>query len=154
MRAWVRLNVAFFLVGSLLFFGAGCGKQETHYPVSGKVTLNNAPLKGGIVTFIPDESKGNKSKSNATGMINAEGNYTLMTNGRSGAPAGWYKVTVNPDTPSGMGGAAEPGKNPQLTPLGGGVKIEQRFKDPGSTPITKEVVASGAAAGHYDLAVQ
>src|SRR5262245_19042267 len=80
----------------------GCGKSEPLYPVSWKVLdAKGEPLKEGIVTYVPDESKGNKAKSNPFGKI-SDGNYTLTTAGRSGAPAGHYKITIQADMP-GMG---------------------------------------------------
>jgi hypothetical protein len=148
-----------FLFFGFLLAGLGCGKQqETLYPVKGKVSLNNAPLKGGTITFVPDDAKGNKSKSSPTGMISQDGTYSLTTDGRSGAPAGWYKVTVSTDSPGmGMGGGAttpDPNK-PQVAALGGGgPRVDPKYKDPARTTITKEVVASGAGADQYDVTVQ
>lgn len=65
-------------------------------PVSGKVILQDEPLtaKTTIVLFKPDASKGNTSPFEPTGTVDAEGNYTLTTKGKKGAPPGWYKVIV------------------------------------------------------------
>jgi len=148
-RFLVAIPLAAFFLGV-----AGCGKSEPLYPVSGKVTHNKAPLKGGIITFLPDESKGNKSKFSPSGKIDNEGNYTLMTDGRAGAPAGHYKVTVNTEMP-GMAATTpgDPGKPAPLTPPGG-VKIAPKYKDVSQTPLTREVVTSGASPTHYDFTVE
>jgi hypothetical protein len=152
MRTLSRLILALAL-GVFSLIGAGCGKSEPLYPVSGKVTLNNAPLKGGVVTFIPDDSKGNKSKFSPTGKIESDGKYSLTTDGKTGAPAGHYKVIVNTQTPGmGMTTPGDPSKPAPLTPQG--PQVDPKYSDVAKTPITKEVVASGAAANHYDFSVQ
>jgi hypothetical protein len=122
--------------------------------VSGKVTLKNAPLTGGNVTFVPDESKGNKSKFSPGGQIGSDGTFTLTTEGKSGAPLGWYKVTVFASTP-GMGGPATvdptPGKVAPLNPAGA-VHVDPKYQDAAKTPVSLEVVAS-PGAGAYDVKI-
>jgi hypothetical protein len=152
MRTFVRFALAAPLIACVLGVG-GCGSKVPLHPVSGKVTVGDTALTSGVVTFVPDESKGNKSKTSPSGPIGSDGNYTLSTDGRSGAPAGWYKVIVLTDTP-GMGGAnpvdTTPGK---VAPLGGqGSKIDPKYKDATRTDLTKEVVTS-ASPGHYDLKI-
>jgi predicted small secreted protein len=93
--------------GSLLFFSAlllaisasGCSDASgvgRTVPVTGKVILQDAPLtaKTTIVLFKPDASRGNTSPFEPTGTVDADGNYTLATKGKNGAPPGWYKVIV------------------------------------------------------------
>jgi hypothetical protein len=65
-------------------------------PVSGKVILQDEPwtAKTTIVLFKPDTSRGNTSPFEPAGTVDAEGNYTLTTKGKNGAPPGWYKVIV------------------------------------------------------------
>src|SRR5262245_35609670 len=112
----------------------GCKGGETLYPVSGKVTIGGTALTGGAINFLPDESKGNKSKAAPTGQIGADGTYTVSTGGRPGAPLGWYKVTIFTNIP---------GKESS-------VKIDPRYADPTRTDLRIEVVAS-PPAGKYDL---
>jgi hypothetical protein len=154
MRTYVRLLLAMPLVTCVLVGAGGCGKSEPLYPVSGKVTMKTGALKGGVVTFVPDEAKGNKSKLSPTGKITSDGTYSLTTEGRSGAPLGHYKVTVNPDTP-GMGGGTTPDPNKPSVGLTNpeATKIDPSYKDPSRTPLQREVVAS-APAGKYDLEVK
>lgn len=154
MRILLRPALAVALVGSFLVIGAGCGKSEPLYPVSGKVMLGKEPLTGGQITFFPDAAKGNKSKHSPTGKIGSDGTYTLTTDGKAGAPAGHYKVTVTGQTP-GMS-AMTPGEVGKPMPLNPatGPKIDPKYQNEAQTPLTKEVVASGAAADHYDVTVQ
>ena len=84
---------------------AGCKEPPAPtFPVSSKVTMGKKALTEGMITFVPDAAKGNKNKENPTGRIGADGSYTLNTNGRDGAPAGWYKVMITATMPTEMKG--------------------------------------------------
>jgi hypothetical protein len=95
-RAWRRLP-AIGLVTALLMLGCGdsSGVGKT-LPVRGKVTLDDVPLsaESAVVLFKPDASKGNRSPFEPVGNVDRDGNYTLVTKGKRGAPPGWYKVIV------------------------------------------------------------
>jgi hypothetical protein len=116
---------------------AGCG-GPTLVPVSGKVTLDGKPLSHCGVSFHADTSKGNKGSLSSIGRLNAQGQYTLRTfgvkvsEGGTGAPVGWYKVTlrIGPGDP-------EP-------------KVNPNYFDPNKTPLSLEVVADPAPDA-YDL---
>jgi hypothetical protein len=155
MRTLSRFGLFIAVLSFCVAGVGGCSKGETLYPASGKVTVKNAPLSGGQVTFVPDQAKGNKSKLSPVGKVGSDGAFTLTSEGRSGAPLGWYKVTVATDTP-GMGGTmpVEPGAT-KPAPLGsqGSVQIDPKYKDSSKTPLSVEVVAS-PAAGAYDLKIQ
>jgi len=153
MRNLLHPALAVALVGSILVIG-GCGKSEPLYPVSGKVMHGKEPLTGGQVTFFPDASKGNTSKHSPTGKIGSDGTYTLTTDGKAGAPAGHYKVTVTAQTP-GMSATppGEVGKPAPLTPTQG-PKFDPKYSNEAQTPLTREVLTSGATPGHYDVTVQ
>jgi hypothetical protein len=72
----------------------GCQPRSTTLnPVAGKVAYNGAPLRGGLIVFTPDSSRGESGKV-ASAKINRDGTYTLMTGDVAGATAGWYRVTV------------------------------------------------------------
>jgi hypothetical protein len=74
---------------------AGCGSgREKLARVEGKVMVGNKPLTSGYVIFHPDTAKGNESKEEPRGEIDAQGNYKLLTGTREGAVTGWYKVAV------------------------------------------------------------
>jgi hypothetical protein len=149
-----------WMLAVLVFCGtlalSGCAGEKLA-PVSGKVTLKDSPLTAGQVTFVPDAAKGNKSTTSPAGPIGADGKYKLSTNGKEGAPLGWYKVTVSTDTPGmgmGMGGTPVDPKNPTLTPSQppSTVKIDPKYKDAASTPVSVEVTAT-PSGGQYDVKI-
>src|SRR5438067_250578 len=81
---------------SLCLLAPGCSKggNEKLVPVVGTVTVNGEPLTVGSLAFHSDASKGNTSKSEPAGTIDGAGKFKLVTNGRDGAPTGWYKIVV------------------------------------------------------------
>jgi hypothetical protein len=125
------LGVFGFLVLGLAGCGGGLG---TLYPVSGKVTLDGEPLKDARLILVPDADKGNKSPASPFGKV-TDGTYLLTTNGRPGAPAGWYKVMVNTQYPGGPENA---------------VALPKFMSDPGKSGLSIEVVAN-PSPGAYDL---
>ncbi|HBJ34616.1 MAG TPA: hypothetical protein DDZ51_07605 [Planctomycetaceae bacterium] len=77
-----------------VLFVAGCGGSGSKnpgvdvHPVTGKVTVDGAPLAGATIIF-----KG--SERGSSGITDAQGVYTLMTfDPGDGVPAGSYKVAV------------------------------------------------------------
>jgi hypothetical protein len=109
--------------------GGGGPKRVT---VKGDVTLDGAPLDGGVLYYFADEAKGNKHRIAAVGPVRS-GKYNIVTsavrNSESGpgAPLGWYKVYMD---------ATVPGFN---------TKIHDRFTDPSKTTVSIEVVENPAA---------
>lgn len=120
---------------------AGCGRMKL-YPVEGRVLLDGTPLKnkGGSVVLKADASKGNAipPRMMPVGMIQRDGTFKVTTEGRPGAPAGWYKVLVS---------ATDAAQNPnnETRPL-----LNVRYTTEASTPLAFEVVPA-AASGSYDL---
>jgi hypothetical protein len=137
----------------VLFLGfaaaiAGCGGTKKETPlvkVSGKVLLAGAPLPMGTVEFHPDSGRGNNSKLRSEGMIKSGGVYTLITDGREGAPAGWYKVAINAKGMPDMS-MMESGKAP-TPPV-----INSKYSKPDSSGFSVEV-KDGAAPGSYDFSL-
>jgi len=129
------------LARSALLFGCfalaigGCKTGETLYPVSGKVTVGDTPLNAGAITFAPDTAKGNTAKSMATGQIKSGGEYSLTTEGKTGAPLGWYKVTIMTNTPGGEKST---------------IQVNPKYTNPTTTNLAVEVVAS-PSPGKYDF---
>jgi hypothetical protein len=81
-------------LAAVLLLAAGCGPDEVSLaPVRGRVFYKGAPLSGGSIVFAPDTDKGGSGPL-ARGEIAADGTYTLSTDGRTGAAAGWHRVTV------------------------------------------------------------
>jgi hypothetical protein len=151
---------------SAVFLAAGCAGDSGPrlVPVSGTVTLNGKPLEGAVVTFVPDAA--NKEGRPGEDITGPEGNYKVMTSGRSGVVPGKYKVTITkaPALPSGP--AMEAHKDDpfmaQLTAQGPdaekaakkkgaeSMKIEGQFdRDVGPTGGTQDfdVKAAAKAAG-------
>jgi hypothetical protein len=135
---WCVVVVVFALL-SLPLIGCGGGGGSLN-PVEGKVTVDDKAIAAGSVAFHPDESKGNKSKKVAVGDI-TDGSYKLFTDGKPGAPPGWYKVTI----------AAQTQVDSDKAELAKSL-VADKFTDPMETPLLKEVTAS-PSAGAYDLKV-
>lgn len=94
---------------------AGCGPSKGS--VTGKVTLDGTPLKGGRVDFV-----NNSGGSSATAELNDDGTYTVDS-----LTAGEYSVTVtteylNAGSTTGGGGPMNmrPGGGPPMMPPTGG----------------------------------
>src|SRR5262249_32715820 len=119
----------------------GCDGGPTLYPVSGKVTIGDAPLTMGVVMFVPDTAKGNKEAVGPLAAIESDGSYKLTTNGKGGAPAGWYKVTVSTNTPPKEGATSAPASPVYINPV---------YSDARQTPLSFEVIDS-PEPGRYDL---
>jgi len=117
---------------SLLFL-VGCGGPSVKtVPVRGKVTVKGQPVNDGNVTLVP------ASGSDAKGVLSAgqikNGEYTIYTAGKEGAPEGQYKVTVTTSmVPTG-------GKGPPQAPF------NAKYTNAMNTPLQLKVPSSS-----YDL---
>jgi hypothetical protein len=111
-------------------------------PVTGKVTIGGKPVTGGSVSYRPDKSKGNTWTGEAGGQINEQGEYTLVTKGQPGAPAGAYKVVV-------VAGPPITGDN---TKPKASFTIGAIYQSYETTPLNIEV-SDKATPGTYDLKV-
>lgn len=73
----------------------GCGDAEIALPtvpVTGRITLDSAPLQGAQVVFIPLDAGG--GSLSAAGSTNENGEYTLSAATYEGVVPGQYKVLV------------------------------------------------------------
>ena len=130
------------VAAALLLPLAGCARGPTLLSVRGKVTLpGGKPVHNGTVTFYPDVTKGNSSKELPIGQIDEQGNFTVMTGAREGAPPGWYKVAIS---------AAEKTdpNNLYITDW----LIHEKYNNPEMSKLTAEVVAK-PELGRYDFQV-
>ena len=79
----------------------GCGggpEMPPAYPVTGKVTVQGAPLGGYLITFIPANGVGGASTN-----IGSDGSYSLSTlDGRPGCTLGKFKVVIKPGAEASM----------------------------------------------------
>jgi len=131
---------ACFALACAVFSFAGCNDQagEKLLPVRGTVTADGKPVPTGNVTFYPAKAKGNDTKHQPMGVIDADGKYELFVpGGKKGAPAGWYKIVVYAvDDP-------QPGKPNKYF-------VAKEYADIEMTPLFIEVVEN-PGADHYDL---
>lgn len=92
----LRFLVVFALCPCLAAM-VGCGGGGLSGPsgaVSGKVTYNGSPVPAGCtITFVHDETS-----QPASGVIAADGTYTLNMQGESKVVAGAYKISISPPT--------------------------------------------------------
>jgi hypothetical protein len=131
---------------------SGCRKASDvgkTVPVAGKITLGDEPLTAPstVILFKPDVSQGNTSPFEPTGTVDRQGNYTLSTKGKKGAPPGWYRVVVS--------AIAEPSEHPRTPGKQGSRPVAQslvpaRYGQAATTDLVIEVVEN-PAAGAYDL---
>jgi hypothetical protein len=126
------------LGASALLIVAGCGGLKL-YPVAGTATLDGKPLAQCTVSFNADASKGNKHVISCYGRLDEQGRFQLKTSavkgshGGTGAPLGWYKVTLI----TGLPGDPE-------------IKVNPIFLDPYKSPVAVEVVEN-PEPGRYDV---
>ena len=104
----------------------GCGEKLIQ--VGGKVTYDGEPVKSGVITFVPDFSKGNNGGGTAGEII--DGEYKLKS--EFGIKGGAYHVTVSGND----GIVAE--DFPVGKPLFPDYKIDYTFKE-GETTLDVDV---------------
>jgi hypothetical protein len=128
---WLVLILAFKVLPTLLGSPNKWGKVV---PVAGQVLLDGQPLKGGIVKFHADASKGNEARFSPSGEIDTDGNYELYTANKKGAPLGWYRVVIAPvETADNSKGAHKDAKLP----------FNAKFTRDDKTPLRMEVKEKG-----------
>ena len=132
--------LASLLCVALLFCLSGCGSSSSLLPVEGKVTVDGQALTRGSIAFHPDAKKQNTLKKALAGDIK-DGTYTIYTDGKPGAPPGWYNVTVAAAT------EADTSKVDTIKSL-----VHPTYTDPSKTPLSVEV-SSSPKAGAYEFNV-
>jgi hypothetical protein len=129
-------------VTCIAILGTGCRPAgEPLLPVSGRITLDGRPLPRGSVTLRSEPT--GATWHQPTGTIDKPGEYVVYTNGRPGAPAGSYRVTVfATETTTAADGTAHPGLPKSLIPL--------RYNQPEQSPL-RLTVATKPPPNGYDL---
>ncbi len=114
----------YFLVGCLLLLLSGC---SANHSVSGKVTLDDAPLQEGYIAFVPE------GPGQGGGSQIADGKYSIQT------LPGKYRVEITasklmplPDGQVGMDGAKEEVR--QYIPAQYNTNTELKAEVPASGP--------------------
>jgi hypothetical protein len=122
-----------------LFSLAGCSGNKSLpeelgplFPVQGKVTLDGKLLRGGNVIFFALDH--DVKICQPQGLIDAQGNYFVSSYGKKGAPAGKYRVAV------------DPGSDDKKMDL----LVDGLYQSWEKSPLVVEVTES-APAGAYDL---
>lgn len=129
---------------------AGCSGDSgvgVTFPVAGKITIDNEPLtvRGTVVLFQPDASRGNTSPFDAVGTVDETGAYKLATKGKSGAAPGWYKVVVTATSSSAEHAKSPHGSRPAPKSL-----LPAKYGLASTSDLSVEVVEE-PAPGAYDL---
>jgi hypothetical protein len=74
---------------------AGCGGDRLDLAkATGRVTLRDAPVPFGIVTFVPEGAHGGSGPTGSA-HLNSDGTFSIETLGREGALVGHHRVRVN-----------------------------------------------------------
>ncbi len=103
-RAWVA---TFCLAVACPLLVTGCGGEKRNSAdVTGKVTLNGAPVSDVVVLFQPvgsGNSKDVEAGMGSYGKTDRDGNFTMMfsDDDREGAIIGEHTVTIMEQTPEG-----------------------------------------------------
>jgi hypothetical protein len=128
----------------ILALAAGCGKsgEEALMPVGGTVTYQGKPLPTGVVIFVPDRTKGNRTRHEPRGPILEDGTFEVETAGQLGAPPGWYRVKIHANEPQ----STDPKKMYARTAS----LIPAKYGDINTSEIAVEVVQA-PSAGAYDF---
>lgn len=128
----------------LLLFPTGCGPAgPVLHEVRGAVKYAGVPLTTGVVSLRGD--KGNSTLHIPTGTIDGSGRYRVFTNGKPGAPPGWYRVVVFATEPTVDTGKVSPGMPKSIIPI--------RYNNATTSPLEIEVTAT-PAEGAYDLQLE
>jgi hypothetical protein len=129
---------------------SGCGDSSgvgKTVAVTGKVTLDDVPVTvtNTIVLFKADAGRGNTCPFEPAGTVDAQGNYRVVTNGKDGAPTGWYKVIVTATEPR---SADE--KGPRNHRPGPRSLLPAKYGQAATTTVAIEVVDNPASSA-YDV---
>lgn len=128
----------------------GCGKDDGRvkvYPVTGKVLVDGQPAEGVTVVFYPTaaELKGPGMPVPA-GTTDGNGEFRLRSfDPNDGAPEGEYKVTVFWPAP------LPPGVDPYDEMYEPQDRLQGRYSNPDTTPLTATVPEGGGELPPFDL---
>lgn len=122
----------------------GCGDPAPVLAnVSGTVLVDGVPLTKGGVRFVPYKEKGNTATVEPVGTLAVDGTYILSSANKTGAPLGWYRVTV-----SGMGDEIPDSANIKAIKK----TVASKYADATTSGFLVEVIPA-PAAGAYDFKV-
>ena len=143
----MRFHFVGLAIGAvLLSFAVGCDRGRDAslpdlVPVSGTVTLDDKPLAGAMVTFVPVGTTRGRSCYGVTG---ADGRYELMENEKNkGAPVGEFSVLVNKWV---MADGSDFHSDTQQSPMEAGARelLPPQYSMEGSSTLKATVAAGGS----------
>lgn len=139
-----KSGIGWLLVGLLVGATVGCGGRKSNHPplvpVSGTVTMDDKPLSGAIVTFVPS---GSTRGDGANGFTDASGKYELVYRGNDkGVPTGEYRVVV---TKLLMPDGSDFPIDSEVSPMDSPAKqvLPVRYSDVDQTTLTANVPEAG-----------
>jgi hypothetical protein len=143
-RLWNVVSVAWVCCALALGGCSGSGLV----PITGTVMVDGSPAAGAVLLFHPaDDPRGTV----ATGVVEADGRYKLVSNMQEGAAPGKYKVAitwpdpkVQPTESQKMMGMVEPG--PDL--------LKGKYATRESTTLTAEITGSTKEIPPFDLSTK
>ena len=134
------------LLAFVLVFVAGCGPGNPlgRKAISGKITLNGAPLKDGSIEFVPLAADGVNS-----GAMIVDGAYSIVT--AKGLPVGKYTVRIF--SVQARGGEPGPNSPSSFASAPPGVDlIPPEYNTKSKHAV--EVTAEGPNEFNYDIVTQ
>lgn len=150
-----RFSLASSLAVCVLLIGCSGGKKEdpnrpARSPVSGKVTLQGAPVERATVTLRP--VNGNHS---ALALTDAAGRYVLGTFDKAdGVVPGEYEVTITKLAP-GTGGSQpapdDPNYNPNVKPEPPQHQLPEKYADPKTSNLKASISTAPNNSLDFDL---
>lgn len=94
-------SAALAFASACIVIASGCGGGGPPLvTVTGTVMLDNKPLEGAAIMFMPADPNNSHSAQDTTG---ADGGYRLLTGNRFGAVPGTYQVVITPAPPKPAG---------------------------------------------------
>lgn len=141
------------LVLLVVFSGCGGSSGPATAPVSGKVTLDGAPLEGAIVNFTANGFVG-------SGRTGSDGSYSLVTGAAVGENRVWIEDFEPPegfsdDPEEGMDAGQLEAMNQSLadagTPVEMPVRIPAEYSDSEKTILKVNVSDGGTSSANFDL---
>ncbi len=141
--------------------GCGGGSEVPAYSVTGKVTVQGAPLGGYRISFVSAQGVGG-----ASATLDSDGSYSLQTlDGRRGCTLGKYKIVLIPGAEQAQAammnmqeGFAEMQKKRQTQPAAAGrnVPLKMSSKIPeayNSVETSPKEVEVKAVSNVFDIAI-
>ena len=142
------------LASVLALWPGACGSStETHVPVRGTVRLDDKPVTDGLVTFYPDQAKGNQRITAFPAELDKDGSYQVRADNQQGIPLGWYKVVVKAPKPprnQGLPRFRDRRKDKLSLPKPPEWIVNTKYTQPATTPLSVEVVQN-PPPGAYDF---